>query len=109
MADTEKTLKTRILLSYDKSENWESIPDFKPACGEVIVVADSEDNAPEYFVIGDGQTQLIAGEGEPTLPKFYPFNPEEVNLSNYYTITETDTAIKNAIDEAIYTVLNTPV
>ena len=106
MADTEKTLKTRILLSYDLAENWESIPEFTPERGEVIVVADSGTNTPEYFVVGDGQTQLIPGEDKPTLPKFYPFNPADVNLDNYYTMAQTNAAITTAINKAIGIALN---
>lgn len=109
MADTEKTLKTRILLSYDSEDAWKEVETFTPKAGEVIVVADNKSKAPKYFIVGDGQTLFVPEEGEPTLPKFYPFNPEEVNLSNYYTMAQTDTAIENAIDAAIYKVLNTAV
>lgn len=115
---SEKTLTTRITLSYDTNANWSNLTDFIPKKGEVIVV-ETGDRKSDYFVIGDGVTllndlkhysndQQFYNKGEID-DKFNNIQPPEVDLSNYYTQKETDDAIQNAINESIYTVLNTPV
>ena len=124
MADTEKTLKTRILLSYDSDDNWDNIVDFTPEKGELIVSSEllssteGDTDKPIRFKIGDG------GKKWAELPTFYPMNPAEyatktelqsIDLDNYYKKTETYTqdqvndAISEAIDTAIYNVLTTPI
>lgn len=51
---TEKTLKARLLMKTDTSENWAKATNFVPKAGEIIIYSDDE----RKIKVGDGLTKV---------------------------------------------------
>lgn len=53
------TLHARIIHMHDVESVWNTIPEFIPKCGEVIVYDVDETHKSPRFKIGDGVTKIV--------------------------------------------------
>ena len=98
---SEKILGARMINKHDTQVNWESVPDFVPYEGE-IVVYDTDDNfAYPRFKIGDGITTIgelpfsVEVAAQPMLDSLTAADVKALAEENYYGLVfkEADTII----------------
>lgn len=51
-------LQIRTIQSHDIEDNWNSLPDFVPACGEIIFYDKDDSHTYVRYKVGDGVSSL---------------------------------------------------